>query len=493
MDKKVLAFDFGASSGRAILGRYENGRILLDEIHRFSNDPVMIHGTLYWDFLRLYHEILQGINKAVVAGHGDFCSLGIDTWGVDFGLLDENGKLLQNVVHYRDNRTSGIPEKVFAQIGKEELYAKTGIQFMWFNTIFQLAALCERDPEVLKRAKTLLMVPDLLCYFLTGNKTNEYTEVSTSQLMDPATGDWNRELCEKLGIPTDILAPVVAPGTRKGVLSEEVCERTGCQPANVTAVASHDTGSACLAVPCTPGEKYAFISCGTWSLLGAELPQPLINEQTAIENYSNERGVNETSRFLKNIMGLWLMQQCRQKWNREGKNLSFADIDRYTVEAPSLVRFIDPDDELFINPSDMPAAIREFCRKTNQPIPENIGDYSRCITESLALKYRYTIEKLEQLLGYSLDVVRMVGGGVKDRLLCQFTANATGKTVQAGPIEATAIGNVCMQLIAEGVFANVEEARAAIAESFDILTYQPEERAKWDEAYERFRTVCNLK
>lgn len=493
MNKKVLAFDFGASSGRAILGSCENGRIRLEEIHRFSNDPVMIHGTLYWDFLRLYHEILQGINKAVVAGHGDFCSLGIDTWGVDFGLLDGQGKLLGNVVHYRDARTDGIAEEVFAQIGKEYLYNKTGIQMMWCNTVFQLAAILKQEPELLQKAATLLMVPDLLCYFLTGSKTNEYTEVSTSQLMNPETGGWDTELLRRLGIPEGIFAPIVAPGTVKGRISEEVRERTGCGAANVTAVASHDTGSACLAVPCTPGEKYAFISCGTWSLLGAELERPLINANTFAEDYSNERGVGETSRFLKNIMGLWLMQQCRQKWNREGKNLSFADIDRYTVATPSFVRFINPDDESFKNPSDMPAAIRDFCKKTGQPVPEEVGDYSRCITESLALKYRYAIEKLEGLLGYPLEVVRMVGGGVKDRLLCQFTANATGKSVKAGPVEATAIGNVCMQLIAEGVFADVASARAAVAESFDILSYEPQDRAAWDEAYARFLKVCNLK
>ncbi|HNX13730.1 MAG TPA: rhamnulokinase family protein [Oscillospiraceae bacterium] len=492
MAKKVLAFDFGASSGRAVIGSLTDGKITLEEIHRFSNDPVTVNGTLYWDFLRLYHEILQGISKAVIGGH-EFDSVGIDTWGVDFGLLDKNGKLLENVIHYRDSRTDGIPDEVFKITGKKPLYYRTGIQFMWFNTIFQLYSLAKHRPELLKHAKTLLLIPDLLCYFLTGNKTNEFTMASTTQLLNSETGGWDKKLLKKLGIPSDIFAPLVEPGTPKGVLNGDVCKQTGCKPVKVCAVAEHDTGSAVLAVPAAKDEKFAFISCGTWSLLGAELPKPLISDATYELNYSNEGGVNRTARFLKNIMGLWLMQECRNQWNREGRNLSFKDIDNYTAQSKPLSRFVNPDDEMFKTPGDMPARIRQYCERTNQPLPEGIGDYSRCITESLAMAYRYATANLEKLLGYPLDVIHLVGGGVKDKLLCQFAANALGRPVVAGPIEATGIGNVCMQLIAEGEFKDVHEARDCIAKSFDVVTYRPIDTAVWNEAYQRYLGVCGLK
>lgn len=492
MSKKVLAFDFGASSGRAVIGSLTDGKITLDEIHRFSNDPVAVNGTLYWDFLRLTHEILQGISKAVIGGH-DFVSLGIDTWGVDFGLLDKDGKLLENVIHYRDTRTDGIPEEVFKRVGKRALYDRTGVQFMWFNTVFQLFSLVKHRPDLLKNAETLLLIPDLLCYFLTGRMSNEFTMASTTQLLNSETGDWDKKLLKKLGIPTDIFAPIVEPGASKGVLNRDVCERTGCKPVEVRAVAEHDTGSAVLAVPAEKGEKFAFISCGTWSLLGAELPKPLISDASYELNYSNEGGVGRTARFLKNIMGLWLMQECRNQWNREGRNLSFKDIDNYTAQAKPLARFVNPDDEMFKTPGDMPARIRQYCERTGQPLPEGIGDYSRCITESLAMTYRYAITNLEKLLGYPLEVIRLVGGGVKDTQLCQFSANAIGRPVVAGPVEATGIGNVCMQLIAAGEFKDVHEARACIARSFDVVTYQPIDTDYWDKAYRRYLSVCGLK
>lgn len=492
MSKKVLAFDFGASSGRAVIGSLTDGKITLDEIHRFSNDPVAVNGTLYWDFLRLTHEILQGISKAVIGGH-DFVSLGIDTWGVDFGLLDKDGKLLENVIHYRDTRTDGIPEEVFKRVGKRALYDRTGVQFMWFNTIFQLFSLVKHRPDLLKNAETLLLIPDLLCYFLTGRMSNEFTMASTTQLLNSETGDWDKKLLKKLGIPTDIFAPIVEPGASKGVLNRDVCERTGCKPVEVRAVAEHDTGSAVLAVPAEKGEKFAFISCGTWSLLGAELEKPLISDASYELNYSNEGGVGRTARFLKNIMGLWLMQECRNQWNREGRNLSFKDIDNYTAQAKPLARFVNPDDEMFKTPGDMPARIRQYCERTGQPLPEGIGDYSRCITESLAMTYRYAITNLEKLLGYPLEVIRLVGGGVKDTQLCQFSANAIGRPVVAGPVEATGIGNVCMQLIAAGEFKDVHEARTCIARSFDVVTYQPIDTDYWDKAYRRYLSVCGLK
>ncbi len=492
MSKKVLAFDFGASSGRAYLAGCQNGKITMEEVHRFSNDPVSVNGTLYWDFLRLYYEILQGITKAVIGGNGDFDSLGIDTWGVDFGLLDADGKLLENVVHYRDSRTDGIPDEVFEKVGKENLYGRSGIQFMWFNTIFQLYSVIKNRPGLLARAKTLLFAPDLLAYFLTGAKTNEFTEASTSQMLLSETGNWDFELLSKLGVPTDILAEIVDPGTVKGALSEDVQRQTGCGPAKVVAVASHDTGSAVLAVPAKKDEKFAFISCGTWAIMGAELPKALINADCYAQNFSNEGGVNHTARFLRNIMGLWLMQECRNQWNREGKNLSFKDIDVFTATAAPLVRFINPDDELFKAPGDMPRRIADYCDLTDQPVPTEIGEFSRCITESLAMAFRRSITNMEKLLGYRVDCIRLIGGGVKDKFLCQFAANAIGRPVIAGPVEATAIGNICMQLIAGGVFADVTEARAAIAASFEVAEYQPQDVEIWDTAYQRFLKVCDL-
>lgn len=486
MQKRVFAFDFGASSGRGIIGEYRDGKIVLTEVHRFSNDPVLVRGTYFWDFLRLFFEIKQGILKAVNAGFGDFSSIGIDTWGVDFGLLDKDGYLLENPVHYRDSRTDGMMEEVFSIIPREALYMRTGIQFMKLNTIFQLYSLVKQRPELLARAQTLLTAPDLLAYFLTGSTSSEYSEASTTQLLNPFTGDWDFELMDKLGIPRRLFTPIVDSGTPKGNLLSEICEDTGCQPARVYAVVSHDTGSALAAVPAAPGERFAFISCGTWSLLGAELEKPLINEQTLAFNYTNEGGINRTARFLKNIMGLWLMQECRNQWNREGRKLSFADIDTHTVKAAPLARFINPDDDSFIAPGNMPARIRDFCLRTGQAPPETIGETSRCITESLALCYRLAIERLEQSLGYKVDTIRLVGGGVKDKLLCQFAANAIGRPVIAGPVEATAIGNIAVQLLCEGVFENLAEARDAVSRSFEITEYKPENTAVWNEAYQRF-------
>lgn len=490
--KKVLAFDFGASSGRAIIGSYENGVIDMKEIHRFSNDPVAVNGTLYWDFLRLHHEVLNGISKAVLAGDGDFSSLGIDTWGVDFGLLDKNGRLLENVVHYRDDRTEGMIEEVFKKISPRELYERTGIQLMRLNTIFQLQALKSKNPELLERADALLTVPDLLCYFLTGTKTNEYTEVSTTELQNPRTGDWDWDLIELLGLPKDIFKEIIQPGESKGALLDEVRAATGCGAAKVTAVASHDTASAVLAVPVSPGKSFAFISCGTWSLFGAELQSPCITDASYEANYTNEGGVDRTTRFLKNIAGLWLTQECRRNWRQKGSDLSFAEISAESEKAKPLARFVNPDDDLFVAAGDMPGRIHSYCELTDQTPPETIGEYARCIIESLAMSYRRALEKMESVLGYQVEEIHLVGGGVQNTQLCQFAANATGRPVHAGPVEATAIGNICMQLIAEGVFDSVAEARAAVARSFEVSIYQPQDTAAWEEGYLRFKSVCGL-
>lgn len=489
MGKKVLAFDFGASGGRAVMGEYNGEKLSLTELHRFSNDPVMLGGTFYWDFLRLFHDIKLGISKAVISGNKDIISLGIDTWGVDFGLLDNDGRLLENPVHYRDERTVGMQEEVFKSIPKNELYDKTGIQFQNFNTVFQLYYLASKRKDLLERAQTMLLMPDLFNYFLTGNKATEYSIASTGQLLNPYTGDWERSIISSLGLPERIFTNIVDPGTKVGTLLPSICEELGALPCAVYAVSGHDTAAAVAAVPVKKGENYAYLSCGTWSLLGLETEKPIINEKTFTLNYTNEGGYGRKIRFLKNIIGLWLMQECRRQWQREGDSMSFADIDKLTIKAKSLERFINPDYAAFSVPGNMPARIAEYCRKTGQTPPQNKGEVARCITESLALKYRSIIEELENIRRRKIDVIHIIGGGVQDKLLCQYTANSTKKKVLAGPIEATALGNVAVQLISCGEFANIDEARDVIAASFPPQIYEPQDTAHWEEAYLKYLSI----
>lgn len=484
---KVLAFDLGASSGRAILGIYENGKLQMEEIHRFSNDPVSVNGTLYWDILRLFFEIKTGLLKCVNAGHKDIESIAIDTWGVDFGLLDADGRLLENPVHYRDARCDGMMEKVFEKVPKEEIYSSTGIQFVKLNTIFQLASLSENRKELLERAKTLLFTPDLLAYFLTGKMSVEYTIASTSQLLDAKKRDWDFELIEKLGINKSIFPPIRMPGTVTGRLLPEIAQEIGFDsPVDVIACASHDTASAVVAAPIEKGEKSCYISCGTWSLLGAELDSPLINDRSFEENFTNEGGYAETIRFLKNISGLWLLQETRRQWNREGCDISFKDIDRMLETEVSANVYINPDDDSFSAPGNMPKRIEDYLTATNQPLPATKGQQALCILESLALTYRFYIENLEKLLGEEIETVHLIGGGTKDENLCRFTACATKKRVTAGPIEATAIGNIAVQLIAKGVIKDIDEARTLLG---DVKEYLPADTDLWDKKYADYMKV----
>lgn len=483
---KVLAFDFGASSGRAILGVYENGKTEMIEIHRFSNDPVMVHGTFYWDILRLFHEIKQGISKCVAAGHKDIDSIGIDTWGVDFGLLDEDGRLIENPVNYRDKRTEGIKEKAFEICGKENMYKTAGLQFNDFNTIFQLYSLKLQRPEILKRAKTLLFTPDLLAYFLTGEKSVEYTIASTSQLLDAKKRDYDFEMLDKLGIDKNIMPKIVKPGTIKGKLTKEIADELGVGQIDVIASASHDTAAAVAAAPIKKGENSCFISCGTWSLLGSELEEPIINGESFEEDFTNEGGIDNTIRFLKNISGLWLLQETRRQWIREGEDISFRDIDKMLETEKSADIFVDPTNPEFIAPGNMPKRINEFLEKTNQPLPSSKGQTALCILESLALTYRYYIEALEKILGKKIDTVHIIGGGVKDENLCRFTANATGKKVTAGPVEATAIGNINVQLIAKGAIKDIGQARAAAT---DTKEYFPQDADIWSKKYAKYLSI----
>lgn len=486
---KILAFDIGASSGRTILGVFDGEKISLEEIHRFPNDPVNIRGNLYWDILRLFYEIKRGIIKCVNEGHGDIASIGIDTWGVDFGLLDEQGNLLGNPYHYRDIRTEGMMEEAFKRVPKEEIFRQTGIQFIWFNTLYQLLSMKAKKVPILDKAKTLLLMPDLLNYFLTGVKSTEFTNATTTQMFNPITENWAKEMLENMAIPTEILTDIVHPGTIVGELSPEICAEVGIKAVPVISVASHDTGSAVASVPVIRKEDYVYISCGTWSLMGVESDEPVINEKSLALNFTNEGGVNNTIRFLKNIMGLWLVQESRRQWQREGEDLSFAELEKAAWKAEPFVSFIDPDHSSFATPGNMPQRIKEFCNKLGQPVPENKGAIVRCIAQSLALKYRYTLECLEDIMDKKFNVIHMVGGGIKDTMLCQFTANATGKPVVAGPVEATSIGNIVVQAMALKAIDDLQCARQIIQNSFPSTVYQPQQTEEWNMSYEKFKNV----
>lgn len=484
--KRVLAFDFGASSGRAILGIFDGEKITLEEVHRFSNDPVMLGGTFYWDVLRLFHEIKQGILKAKQAG--GFDSIGIDTWGVDFGLLDKNGRLLENPVHYRDKRNVGMIEKSGEFLSKDRLYDLTGIQFMEFNTAFQLLSLKLNRPELLERADSMLFMPDLFSYFLTGNKVSEYSIATTSQLVDIHTREWSEEIVSAFGLPEKILEKIVKTGTVVGKLSPELCEELGVEPVDVIAAAGHDTQSAVTAVP-SEEKDFAFISCGTWSLFGTELNAPIVNDKSKAFNVTNEGGWNYSTAFLKNICGLWLIQESRRQWMREGKEYSYADLEKLALASEPFKCFIDPDAPDFVAPGDLPSRIRAYCERTGQAVPATVGEVVRCIYESLALKYKFVLKGLEDCTGKAYAHINVVGGGTKDGLLCQLTADACGVPVFAGPIEATVLGNVAIQLMAQGEIKDVYEARRIIAEGEHLKKFLPEDTSEWDEAYKAYAKI----
>ncbi len=489
MVTRVLALDLGASSGRAMLGEFDGNTLTLRELHRFSNDPVFMRGTLYWDIPKLFYEIRQSITAAVHAG--GFDAIGIDTWGVDFGLLDEYGELIGNPVHYRDSRTVGMEEAVAAVLPKEALYAATGIQHMRINTVYQLAYLVRYRPKQLARAKRLLLIPDLLAYLLTGEARCEITNASTTSLFNSRTNDWASDVLAALDIPSGLFAPLIHAGEPYGMLTKELCEELHCRPVPVIAVATHDTASAVVSVPATD-DDYAYISSGTWSLMGIESPEPILTPEAAKANFTNEIGFGGKIRFLKNIMGLWLIQESRRQWIREGQTADFNTLEREALKAPAFRSFIDPDAPDFESPGDMPARIRAYCERTHQPVPQGRGDIMRCIYESLALKYRVTLKLLEQLAGREFGRIHIIGGGIKDTLLCRMTADACGKPVFAGPAEATAMGNAAVQLIALGRFTGLGEARAVNRRSVEPVVYTPEGTQQWQEAYQRYQKLLSL-
>lgn len=484
--KNVLAVDLGASSGRVMRGAYDGKTIALEEIHRFSNDPVSLNGTVYWDFLRLFFEVKRGMNLA--GRSGGFDSIAVDTWGVDFGLLDEGGNLLENPVHYRDGRTAGMLQKSFEKIEKQRFYRITGNQFMEINTAFQLLSLAEHRESLLNRASALLLMPDLFHYFLCGRSVSEYTIASTTQLLDAVKKGWSREVTDRLGIPARLLQPVVMPGTKLGQLKPELCEELGLKPVQVIAAAGHDTQSALAAVPAPDGD-FIFISCGTWSLFGTELNEPVIGSLSERYNWTNEGGCQGKVSFLKNITGLWLVQESRRQWVREGKEYSFSHLEQMAAESRPFRAWIDPDAPEFMPPGDMPARIRAYCARTGQEVPETEGEIVRCIDESLALKYRRSLEEIRECTGKEYPMIHMVGGGIQSELLCRMTADACGCPVTAGPVEATVMGNIALQLMALGEIKDLSQARAIVRASADTRVYEPVDRLKWEEMYRRYRKL----
>lgn len=486
MSKRVLAFDFGASSGRAIIAEFDGERITLNEVHRFLNEPVSVGGTVYWDVLRLFHEIKQGLLKAKQSG--GFDSIGIDTWGVDFGLIAKDGKLIENPVHYRDARNFGMVDEAAKYMSKDEMYDRTGIQFMDFNSVFQLLSLRLNREYMLDAADKILFMPDLFNYMLTGEMHAEYSIATTSQMVNIDTKSWDDKLLSALRIPQRLLCDIVPSGTKAGMLTDEICSELGLEKVPVIAVCGHDTQSAVTAVP-NENKDFVFISSGTWSLFGTELDKPIINDKSKKMNVTNEGGYGFTTAFLKNICGLWLIQESRRQWMREGQEYSYAELEKLALACEGFKCFIDPDSPEFGVMGDIPGRVREYCRRTGQYVPETVGEVVRCIYESLALKYRLTFDGIRDCTGKEYGSINVVGGGVKDGLLSQMTADACNVNVYAGPVEATVLGNVAVQLMASGDIKDIAEARRIISSSFELKSYAPEDTAEWESAYIKFKNL----
>jgi rhamnulokinase len=474
-----LAFDLGAESGRAILGRLETGRLDIREVRRFPNEPVRQNGSLFWDVLRLWHEIGQALGAT--AGT-PLKSVGVDGWGVDYALIGERGNLLENPYHYRDVRNEGMMDAVFECVSPEKIYSVTGIQFIQINTLFQFYAACRLTPQVVDAARALVTIPDLVNYWLCGRICSEYTVATTTQFVDARTRTWATRLLAEIGLPTRVLPEIVQPGTVIGRIKGDASALAGTP---VVAPACHDTASAVASV-CAGGTT-AFISSGTWSLLGTEIDAPVITAKTRDLNFTNEGGVCGTIRLLKNIGGLWLLQACRRAWAVEGQPLDYDTLlSAARDDGLAFQSLIDPDHHAFLNPTNMPAQIARYCRQTSQVEPSGPAAYARAILESLALKYRVVLESLEEVTGRRFDQIRIVGGGSRNRLLNQFTADATGRTVLAGPVEATALGNIGLQMLATGAVGSLAEARAVIDRSFPVERFEPTSTERWDAQYRRF-------
>jgi rhamnulokinase len=487
-----LAIDLGAESGRLILGSLQQHHLHLEEVHRFENRPVRVGNNLYWDVLRLWTEIQHGLALACRQAGESLVSLGVDTWGVDFGLLAAGNELLGNPVHYRDRRTDGMLEQAYRVISPEEIYRQTGIQFMQINTLYQLLAMSRAGSPLLAAARTFLNMPDLFNFWLSGEKASEFTIATTTQCYNPLDGDWAHPILARLGIPGQIFGQIVSPGTVLGKLRPTLAADINCAPVRVIAAAGHDTACAVAAVPAASPD-YIYLSSGTWSLMGIESPQPIINQESLAFNLTNEGGVNGTFRVLKNIMGMWLLQECRREWALQGQGFSYAELTQMAAQAPPLQSFVRTSDSRFLHPGDaqlgtMVSRIQAFCQETGQPVPRSIGEITRCILESLVLEYRRTVEQLDAITAKELPVIHIIGGGSRNQLLNQMTADATRRVVVSGPVEATATGNILLQAIATGHLASLAEARSLVRLSGEVATWEPAGASGWDGAYASYLT-----
>ena len=483
--KPYLAFDFGAESGRAVLAHLQSGILTTEEVHRFPNEPIECGESLRWDVARLWLEVrktLARVDEVELAG------IGVDAWGVDYALLGERGELLENPYHYRDRRTEGAMEEVLEKVAKEEIYQATGIQFMPINTLYQLFAAQRNTPKVIAAAKQLLTIPDLFNYWLTGNAVCEFTNATTTQMVDPVKRAWAGGLMQRLQLPSHLPAPIVEPGSILGTLLPEIAGHSALAGTTVIAPACHDTGSAVAAILARDGT--AFLSSGTWSLLGTERDSPVITPDALRLNFTNEGGVSGTTRLLKNVMGLWMAQGCRQSWTAQGHSYDYRELTELAAEEKSFCHLVDPDDESFLHPKDMLAAIDGFCIRTHQPVPREPGAYVRTVLESLAFKYRLVLRNLEQVTGTRIEQIRIVGGGSNNRFLNQLTADASGRRVLAGPAEAAALGNIAMQILATGGATSLQEVRAIVERSFPTEAFDPLEADKWDQHAKRFEQYC---
>jgi sugar (pentulose or hexulose) kinase len=485
--KNYIAVDLGAESGRVMLATIGEDKLELQECHRFPNGPTVQDGSMHWDFDKLFNEIKTGIAKTLKEAKQEIAGIGVDTWGVDYGLIDSRGELIENPYHYRDSRTDGMLEKAYAKMPREQIYNNTGIQFMQLNTVYQLLAMRLANDAALAKAKNLIFMADLIAYKLCGEIFAEYSLASTSQLMDMNSKTWSKAVFEAFDLPMSIMPKVVQPGTVVGRLTDEIASELDCASIPVIAVGSHDTACAVAGVPVVGVEKWAYLSSGTWSLMGLEIPDAIINKKTYEYQFTNEGGVNRTIRLLKNIMGLWLVQECRRQWQRDGVDLSYAELTEMAERTKPFAGFVNPDYQEFFSPGDMPAKINQYLSQTGQNPSEDKGQIIRMVLESLAFKYRWVMDKLEDISGRRISVLHIVGGGIQNELLCQFAANATGKKVIAGPVEATASGNIIIQAMATGQIASIEQGREIIRKSNLLKQYQPMDVSLWDEKYKNVK------
>jgi rhamnulokinase len=484
--KKVyLAVDLGAESGRVLAGEFDGHQLVLNVVHSFPNGPVNLNGSIHWNTVGLYEQILTGLSKAQNEYGDSLISLGVDSWGLDYGHLDAKGNLLGLPYHYRDSRTALMLEKINSMVPKDEAYARTGIQPLFINTLFQLMAETESNQSCLSQSDRLLFTPDLINFWLTGEKGNEITMASTSQMLNQQTRDWDKEFLDKLGIPTNMLGELWEPGHRVGNVMGGAKEKTGCKNLSVFTVGSHDTASAVAGVPAVGGKDFTYLSSGTWSLMGVEQSNPLCDSESAALGFTNEFGIRQDIRYLKNISGLWIVQECRRYWQSQGDDFDYGQLTSMAKEATAFRAVLDVDDSIFSTIGRMPDKISDYCEQTGQSSPQSKNEKIRTALEGLALKYREVLENLRRKTGKSLTQLHIVGGGTQNELLNQMTADSIGCEVIAGPIEATGVGNVVVQMIASGELGSLEDARQVIADSFELKRYEPRQTPQWDEAYGR--------